>query len=80
MDECKYTKFGLDVKMSLLKSGKTQNWLIEQVKEKTGMFFDDSYLYKILTGQRKAVEMANAIREILNLPENSIGSDCKCHE
>lgn len=67
MEECKYTQFGLDVKMSLLKSGKTQNWLIEQVKEKTGMFFDDSYLYKILTGQRKAVEMANAIREILGM-------------
>ena len=67
LEECKYTQFGLDIKVALMKMGKTQNWLIEQVKEKTGMFFDDSYLYKIITGQRKAVEMTNAIREILEM-------------
>lgn len=72
MDCCKFTSFGLCVKTELLKRGKTQIWLIQQIRKKTEMFIDDSYLLKILTGQRNAPKIVKAIREILNIPENPL--------
>ena len=69
MDSCKFTPFGLCVKTELLKSGKTQKWLEEEVRSRYGMYVDNGYLYKILTGQRNAPKIAKAIREILELPE-----------
>lgn len=69
MDCCKFTQFGLCVKTELLRRGKTQTWLVQRISEVTGMFVDDSYLYKILTGQRNAPKIVQAIREILNIPD-----------
>ena len=69
MDSCKFTPFGLCVKTELLRMGKTQEWLIGQVREKTGLFFDSSYAYKIFTGKRNTPKIVRAIREILDLPE-----------
>jgi len=62
-------EFGLTVLNRLLETGMTQAELIDCVKEKTGQFFDGGYLYKILTGQRNAPKIVQAIREILKLPE-----------
>lgn len=70
MDSCKFTPFGLCVKTELLKRGKTQKWLEEQVED-AGMYMDSGYMYKILTGKRSAPKVIQAIREILNLPEQS---------
>lgn len=67
MNLCKLTPFGLCVKTELLRRGREQKWLEEQVREKTGMFFDNGYMYKILTGQRKAPKIVNAICEILDI-------------
>lgn len=64
----KFTDFGLCVKTELLRRGKEQKWLEEQISEKTGLFVDNGYLYKILTGQRNAPKVVQAIREILELP------------
>ena len=65
-----YTNFGLEVKTKLLgPPARTQDWLVEQVKESTGLYVDDSYISKILTGQRNAPKIVHAIREILDLPE-----------
>ena len=69
MNNSKYTDFGLCVKTELLRMGKTQNWLEQAVTERTGLFVDSSYMYKVLTGQRSAPKIVAAIREILNLPE-----------
>ena len=63
----KFTDFGLDVKTKLLRMGKEQRWLEEVVAEKTGLYVDSGYLYKILTGQRNAPKIVEAIREILNI-------------
>jgi hypothetical protein len=63
----KFTDFGLLVKTKLLQNGKGQKWLEEQVTEKTGLFVDGGYMYKILTGQRNAPKIVEAIREILNI-------------
>ncbi len=67
MNECKFSDFGLTVKMKLLRMGKTQKWLEEEVAKQTGLFVDDSYMYKILVGQRNAPKIVSAICEILNI-------------
>lgn len=69
MDCCKYTPFGLCVKTKLLQRGKTQTWLMQRICEETGLFVDDSYLYKILTGQRRATKIVQAIRAILEISD-----------
>lgn len=69
MDSCKFTPFGLCVKTELLKRGKSQKWLEEEVSNRYGMYVDSGYMYKILTGQRNAPKIVQAIREILELTE-----------
>lgn len=69
MNCSKFSDFGLCVKTELLKQGKSQTWLEETVSEKTGLFVDNGYMYKILTGQRNAPKIVAAIRETLNIPE-----------
>ena len=63
----KFSAFGLCVKTELLRIGKSQKWLEEAVTEKTGLFVDSGYMYKILTGQRNAPNVVTAICEILNV-------------
>lgn len=67
LDSCKLTEFGLCVKTELLKRGKTQKWLEEMVSERTGLFMDSSYTYKILTGGRSAPKIVDAICDILDI-------------
>ena len=69
LDSCKFTPFGLCVRTELLRKGKTQAWLEKEVTARTGLFLDDSYIYKIFTGQRSAPKIVKAIREILDIPE-----------
>ncbi|WP_298021159.1 XRE family transcriptional regulator [uncultured Dysosmobacter sp.] len=69
-----YTRFGLEVKTKLLgPPARTQTWLAAQVSEKTGLFVDDAYLSKILTGQRNAPKIVSAICEILDLQGEAVG-------
>lgn len=65
----KFSDFGLCVKTELLKIGKSQKWLTEEVTKKTGLFVDGGYMYKILAGRRNAPKIVAAIREILNISE-----------
>ena len=65
----KFSPFGLCVKKRLLDLGMTQKELEEEVNKRTGLFVDAGYMYKILTGQREAPKIAQAVREILDLPE-----------
>ena len=69
MNNSKFTDFGLCVKTELLRQGKDQKWLCEVVSEKTGLYVDGGYMYKILTGQRNAPKIVSAIREALNIHE-----------
>ena len=69
--------FGKRVKIRLIEMGKNQEWLINQVKEKTGDFFDSSYLHRILsgklpgaTGRNGKAGKAQVICEILGLSED----------
>lgn len=67
MNQRKFTDFGIEVKTRLLMMGKSQTWLEGQVSEKTGLFVDSSYMYKVLTGQRNAPKVVGAIRTILEM-------------
>ena len=69
MNNSKFSDFGLCVKTELLRQGKEQRWLEEAVTKKTGLFLDSGYMYKILTGQRKAPKIVKAICEILGIKE-----------
>ena len=71
LDSCKFTTFGLCVKTELLKRGKSQRWLEETISEKTGMYVDDSVIYKILTGNSKRPKIVSAICETLGIQEPS---------
>lgn len=70
MNLSKFSDFGLRVKVQLLQRGKDQKWLEEAVAEKTGLFVDGGYMYKILTGKRKAPKIVAAICEILSIDES----------
>ena len=63
----KVSDFGLCVKTELLKNRRTQKWLEEEITKQTGLFVDSGYMYKILTGQRNAPKIVEAICEILNI-------------
>jgi hypothetical protein len=65
----KFSDFGLCVKTKLLQIGKDQKWLNEAVSEKTGLYVDNGYMYKILTGKRNAPKIVKAIREILSIED-----------
>lgn len=61
------TRFGKDISKQLIELNKEQKWLVEQVKEKTGLYFDASYLHKIKTGKVATPKIVAAICEILHL-------------
>lgn len=63
----KLTQFGKAIKHRLIDLEKPQTWLIEEVKKKTGLYFDSSYLYKIQTGQYNTPKVVTAICEVLGM-------------
>lgn len=72
----KVTSFGIAVKVRLMEMQKTQTWLIEQVKERTGAYFDSSWLHRIMTvegfcerGYDGEPSKVDIIREILGMNE-----------
>ena len=64
--------FGLCVKKKLLDRRMSQDELMQLVRERTGLFVDAGYLYKILTGQRNAPKIKDAIRDVLDLASDSV--------
>ena len=67
----KFSEFGLCVKTELLKNNHSQKWLEEEITKKTGLYTDSGYMYKILTGKRKAPKIVDAICEVLNIKNES---------
>ena len=68
----KVSDFGLVVKTELLKKRRTQKWLEEEITKRTGLFVDSGYMYKILTGQRNAPKVVEAICEILDIENEKV--------
>lgn len=65
------TEYGKAVKKRLIDINQTQEWLMKEVTERTGRFVDSGYLYKIMSGQRRAPAITAAINEILGLETHS---------
>ncbi|MEA4965416.1 MAG: XRE family transcriptional regulator [Oscillospiraceae bacterium] len=61
------TDYGRSVKKRQIDIGQSQEWLASKVREKTGLFCDGGYLYKIFTGSRPAASITAAINEILDI-------------
>lgn len=68
-----FCDFGKVVKKKLVDIDKSQEWLMEEVRERTGLFIDNGYLYKILTGQRSAPKIVDAICDVLGIKDESQG-------
>ena len=65
----KLSEFGKDISKRSIDLSKPQTWLIEEVRNKTGLYFDDSYMYKIKTGQLSTPKIVQAICEILDIQD-----------
>lgn len=54
--------FGKQIEIALIQKDKTNDWLIEKVKEDTGRYFDRSYLSRLRRGswKRPASKKASA--------------------
>lgn len=63
------TEFGKQVKIKLIQLDKPQKWLNEEVIKRTGLYFDDSYLHRIVTGKNSNPKIVSAIKEILDIEE-----------
>lgn len=64
------TEFGKAIQKRLIDLDRPQKWLVSEVRSRTGLYFDDSYLYKIKTGQIATPSIVRALREILDLPDD----------
>ena len=71
------TEFGKTIEKKLIDLERPQNWLIEQVRAQTGLYFDSSYLYKIKTGKLATPKIVRAIQEILGLEEGGRQRPCR---
>lgn len=63
------SSFGKEIKKRLVDLDRNQMWLITQVRNRTGLYFDGSYLYKVMCGKLDTPRVVQAIREILNIPD-----------
>jgi hypothetical protein len=61
------TPFGVEIKTKLISIDQTQEWLISQVREKTGMYVDCSNIYRLMRGTLKSSKIETAIKEVLHI-------------
>lgn len=69
MEIATITQFGKEIKKRLVDLGRSQSWLIERVSADTGLYFDRSYMNKIMKGQLNTPKIVNAICEILDISD-----------
>ncbi len=62
--------FGKQIEIALIQKDKTNDWLIEKVKEDTGRYFDRSYLFKVKTGELERPGIKKSICRILNIQDS----------
>ena len=61
------SNFGKKVKKALIDMDKNQAWLIEEIRARTGLYCDSSYMHKILSGKYENPTIVDAICTILNI-------------
>lgn len=68
-------EFGKEIKKKLVDLDKTQEWLMQQVRNDTGKYFDCWYLHRILTGTSATQSMITSICKILDLPQPKVTNE-----
>lgn len=71
----KLCRFGKEIKKRLVDIDKNQEWLISKVQVDTGLYFDSSYLYKILTGRIATPSIIASICKILDISYSTTEQD-----
>lgn len=66
-----YTDFGRAVRHALVDANRTTSWLACEVKARTGLYVDTSYLHRIFTGKRNAPKIVAGIRDVLHMEEET---------
>ena len=66
-------EYGKQIKKRLIDLNMTQDALICKVRADSGLYFDGSYLHKIMFGQRSAPRLVAAINKILEIEESPKG-------
>ena len=64
------TALGRAIRRRLKELGKTPMWLEEQVEDRTGLYFDNGYLWRIIVGELTTPRIVRAICEILDIEES----------
>lgn len=67
MKKKEFCSFGKKINHRLVTLGQSKKWLIEEVRARTGLYFDRSYLRKIEIGQLATPKIVQAICEVLSL-------------
>lgn len=65
------TDYGKTIQHRLIDMDKPKRWLIDEVRAKTGLYFDTSYFGKIVTGRKSTPKIVNAINEILGITNDT---------
>lgn len=61
------TDYGKKIKGKLVELNETQDWLVAKVSRETGLYFDTSYLHKVMVGKLETPKIVSAINEILGI-------------
>lgn len=64
----KVCDFGKEIKKRLVDINQTQEWLITEVSQDTGKYFDGGYLQRILRGEISTSGIVASICKILEIP------------
>lgn len=67
MDKIKLCEFGKEIKKKLVDIDKTHEWLILKVAADTELYFDRSYLHKVMVGKLATPKIIASISKILEL-------------
>lgn len=59
--------FGKQINHALVDLNQSKEWLIREVKNDTGLYFDRSYLHKIETGELATPRIITSLCKILHL-------------
>lgn len=67
MPEVKICQYGKEIKKRLVDIDKTQEWLISKVSKDTGLYFDRSYLHKVMVGKSNNPKIKASIEKVLSM-------------
>lgn len=67
MKKKEFCSFGKKIDHRLVTLGQSKKWLIEEVRTRTGLYFDRSYLRKIEIGELSTPKIVQAICDVLGL-------------